>query len=174
VWKLDPKLKHLEIIEKQRINGKLRYMKVLDKERIIGFTVDSNPRAAPSIRPIYEVTIYLKPAGGRDKDTMYVFTAHRVGDRLAGFSYIEDPDGSQMATIAAHAINYLVARTPKARRARAKHEAHFVEVLKGIASPKDKAKQNKEGRLYVQERLRKDSFERNVSPPPKKKKAKKP
>lgn len=141
VWTLDPSQPNLEVTHTQNKKGRLRYMKYKDKNKFLGFVVFGGGfgrhGGAPVVRPIYEATLHLQPAGGKDADTRYVFQTHDVGPRLSGFSYAEDPEGVLLASIASMALGFLQRRTEVSQDAAT---AERLAVKLGIKLPVKKKK----------------------------------
>lgn len=139
-WALDPSQPNLEITHAQNKRGRLRYIKYKDTHKLLGFVVYGGvgrKKGAPVVQPIYEATLLLKPAGGKDADTRYVFQTHDVGPRLSGYSYAEDPEGVLLASIASMALAFLQQRTEGNQEAAA---AERLAVKLGIKLPVKKKK----------------------------------
>lgn len=121
-WTLDPSQPNLEVTNTQNEKGRLRYMKYKDTDKLMGFVVFGDgfgcKGGGPVVRPIYEATLRLQPAGGKDADTNYVFSTYETGPRLSGYLYAEDPEGVLFASIASMALGFLQRRAADAQRAK--------------------------------------------------------
>jgi hypothetical protein len=159
LWTLDPTQTNLVVTHTQKKKGQLRFMKYMDTDKFLGFVVfgggSGRNAGAPVVQPIYEATLHLKPAGGKDVDTRYTFTTHEVGERLSGRSYVEDPDGVTLASIASMALGFLQQRTESAKRMRDRGLERDVAAFKefaarlGIKLPEPKKKPKRTTRAKV-------------------------
>jgi hypothetical protein len=138
LWKLDPAQTNLVVTHASKKRGHLRFMKYKDTNKFLGFVVfgggGGRNAGAPVVQPIYEATLHLEPAGGKDAGTRYTFSTYEVGDRLSGYSYVEDPEGVILASIASMALGFLQQRTDSARRAHDRGLARDIEAFKALAA----------------------------------------
>lgn len=138
LWTLDPTLKNLVVTHTQKKKGQLRVMKYKDTDKFLGFVVfgggSGRNAGGPVVRPIYEATLHLQPAGGKDAGTRYTFSTYEIGERLSGYSYIEDPDGVTLASIASMALGFLQQRTESAKRMRDRGLERDVAAFKAFAA----------------------------------------
>src|SRR5690242_17957176 len=97
LWRLDPAQTNLVVIDSRNKKNEMRVLKYKDTDKFLGFVVFGGGygknAGAPVVQPIYEATLHLSPAGGKDAGTRYTFSTYEVGDRLSGYSYVEDPEG---------------------------------------------------------------------------------
>lgn len=138
LWTLDPTLKNLVVTHTQKKKGQLRVMKYKDTDKFLGFMVfgggAGRNAGAPVVRPIYEATLHLQPAGGKDANTRYIFQTYEIGERLSGHAYVEDPDGVTLASIASMALGFLQQRTESAKRMRDRGLERDVAAFKAFAA----------------------------------------
>lgn len=146
LWTLDPAQTNLVVTRVQNKKGQLRFMEYKDTHKILGFVVVDGGRGAPLVQHLYEKTLLLQPAGGKDANMRYMFHTYEVGERLSGHSPAEDPEGVTLAYIAAMALGFLQQRTKSVQFARKRGLARDIEAFKayaekvGIKLPEDAKK----------------------------------